>query len=253
MNNPLTIAKRSPDRAASPDCFAAQYHELRKAEGRIYTDSELQHLPDIDPSHMYYEEWQVRKNSCNRLLKYLKQKQGPISILEMGCGNGWLTAQLATVENATITGADINVPELEQAIRVFGSMQNVHFVYGDMYDEQFDEKVFDVIIFAASIQYFPSVKHMLQKALQHVTLQGEIHILDTHLYKPEDLAAAEERSAYYFTSIGFPEMASCYFHHSVEEVKKFEHKFLYDPAHWLNKFSSNKNPFYHVLITNGCQ
>ena len=250
MNNPLTIAEQFHEPASSPEWFAAQYYEMRKNEGRIYTDAELRQLPNVDSFHIYHEEWQVRKNSCSRLLKYLRQKQGPLNILEIGCGNGWLTAQLATIENAAVTGTDINTAELEQASRVFGEMQNVQFVYGDLFDEQFEDRAFDVIVFAASIQYFPSVKQVLQKALQHLTLQGDIHIIDTHLYKAEDLATAAERTRYYFTSIGFAEMAECYFHHGIEEVKRFDHKILYDPTHWLNKFGNHKNPFYHMVITN---
>jgi ubiquinone/menaquinone biosynthesis C-methylase UbiE len=253
MNNPLTIAEQFQEHTSSPEWFAAQYYEMRKNEGRIYTDTELRQLPHVDSFHIYHEEWQVRKNSCNRLLKWLKQKQGPISILEIGCGNGWLTAQMASVENTCVTGADINGPELEQAGRVFGNMPNINFVYGDLYDEFFEDKVFDVIVFAASIQYFSSVKQILKKAMEHVSLQGEIHIIDTHLYKTEELETAAERTKYYFTSIGFAEMAECYFHHGIEEVKKFDHKILYDPSHWLNKFGTHKNPFYHVVITNGYQ
>lgn len=253
MSNPLTIAKEMQHHKVSAEWFAELYAALRKMERRMYTDAELRELPNISPAHLYYEEWLVRKNSCSRLLKYLKQKQGPLNILEIGCGNGWLTAQLATIEKAVVTGTDINTAELEQGSRVFGGMQNIQFVYGDLFDEQFEDMVFDVIVFAAAIQYFPSIKQILQKALQHLTLQGEIHIVDTHLYKPEEIAAAAERTSNYFSSVGFAGMANCYFHHSIDEVKQFEHKILYDPAHWLNKFSGHKNPFYHVVITNGYQ
>lgn len=250
LNNHLTIAHQAQSNA---EFFAAQYYELRKNEGRIYTDKELPQLPDVGSAHIFYEEWQIRKNSCNRLLKWLRQKQTGLNILEVGCGNGWLTAQLAKIENATVTGSDININELDQAHRVFGRLPNVKFIYGDLYDEIFEGQAFDVIVFAASIQYFSSLKQILQKAMEHLTLQGEIHIIDTHLYKPEEVEQAAERTTQYFTSIGFPEMADFYFHHSMGEIKRFEHKILYDPASWLNKFNINKSPFYHVMVMNDYQ
>lgn len=253
MNNYLTIAQETGGRLLPAETFAAQYYELRKNEGRIYTDEVLKQLPHADPLHMYYEEWLVRKNSCQRLLKWLKQKQTALSILEIGCGNGWLTAQLAGLHNSLVTGADINAAELEQAARVFGQMPNINFVYGDLYEEYFDDKAYDVIVFAAAVQYFPSLQQLLKKALQHTTLQGEIHIMDSHLYKPEEVTGAAERSSSYFTSMGFPEMAGCYFHHSIDDLRHFGHRILYDPTHWLNKFSSNKNPFFHVMINNDFQ
>lgn len=251
MNNPLTIAPELPDHAIATDWFAVQYLKLRKNEGRIYTDREVKQLPHVDPFHIYYEEWQVRKQSCNRLLKYLSQKQKALSVLEIGCGNGWLTNKLATIANTTVTGADINTYELDQAKRVFGKKENISFVYGDLDSEVFEGRAFDIIVFAASVQYFPSLKKILQTALQHITLQGEIHIVDTHLYKAEAVEAASKRTTQYLTSIGFPEMADCYFHHCIDDVKMFNHKILHDPGSWLNKFSRNKNPFYHMVITRG--
>jgi SAM-dependent methyltransferase len=249
MNNPLTIAPELPSHTASADWFATQYLQLRKNEGRVYTDKEVSQLPDVDPFHIYYEEWQVRKQSCNRLVKYLGQKQKALTILEIGCGNGWLTSKLATVENAIVTGADINTYELDQANRVFGNKNNISFVYGGPDNEIFDGQVFDVIVFAASAQYFPSLKQILNKALQHITLQGEIHIVDTHLYKHESVEAAAKRTTQYFTSIGFPEMGDYYFHHCIDDIKIFNHRILHDPNGWMNTFSIHKNPFYHLIIT----
>ena len=251
MNNPLTIAPELPDQTASADWFATHYLQLRKNEGRVYTDWEVNQLPNVDAFHIYYEEWQVRKQSCNKLLKYLGQKQKALTILEIGCGNGWLTAKLATVENATVAGTDINTFELDQANRVFGKKNNISFFYGDLDSEIFEGQAFDIIVFAASVQYFPSLKKILQTALRHITLQGEIHILDTHLYKSELVEAASKRTTQYLTSIGFPEMADCYFHHCIDDVKMFNYKILHDPESWMNTFSRHKNPFYHLVITRG--
>src|ERR1700749_4063432 len=94
--------------------FADKYAGLRKKQGRTYSDTEVLSLPSIHSSHTFYKEWMVRKRSCKKLLRYIRKKGGVQNILEVGCGNGWLSAQLATNTNATVIGLDINDIELQQ-------------------------------------------------------------------------------------------------------------------------------------------
>lgn len=228
--------------------FAEQYYLLRKKEQRIYNDEELLCLPFVKPSHPHFKEWQIRKKSAQRLVKYLQQKNAPLKILEVGCGNGWLSAQIAAVENTAVTGIDINAAELEQAQRVFGTTKNLQFIFGDLREEILQDNIFDIIIFAASLQYFPSVKEIIAQALKQLALQGEIHITDTAFYTANEVEAAKERSINYFESAGVVSMANFYFHHNIDELKRFNHKFLYNPAALRNRLNKNKNPFHHVVI-----
>ena len=236
-----------------PGLFAEQYYLLRKKENRIYTDEELLLLPQVKPSHQYFREWAIRKNSCNRLIKWLEQKDTPLKILEVGCGNGWLSAQLGLIENASVTGIDINTIELEQAQRVFAKKENLDFILGDLRECIPEDKIFDVIVFAASQQYFNSLKEIITVALQHLSLQGEIHITDTCFYTQDKIDAARQRTEQYFNTMGFEAMAQFYFHHCMDDLNKFNYSVLYDPNALLNRFSKNKNPFYHVVIKNRYQ
>jgi ubiquinone/menaquinone biosynthesis C-methylase UbiE len=188
--------------------------------------------------------------SGKRLAKYLQQKKTALNILEVGCGNGWLSAQLANIENSLVTGIDINDEELEQAQRVFKNTGNLHFISGDLRENIVQDNIFDIIIFAASLQYFPSVNEIINRALKQLTLQGEIHIIDTHFYTAAETAAAKQRTENYFASVGFETMANFYFHHSINELERFNHKFLYNPSGFLSRFIKNKNPFHHVVIKN---
>lgn len=230
--------------------FAQQYYLLRKKEQRIYTDAELLCLPFVQAQHPHFKEWQIRKRSGRRLVKYLQQKNTPLKILEVGCGNGWLSAQLAAIENTEVTGIDINDEELEQAQRVFGTKQNLQFIFGDLREDVLQDNIFDIIIFAASLQYFPSLKEIVNRAVKQLTLQGEIHIVDTHFYTAGEAEAAKQRTEKYFASVGFETMANFYFHHSMNELERFNHKFLYNPSAFLSRFNKNKNPFHHVIIKN---
>ncbi len=230
--------------------FTALYNQLYTIEGRTYTDEEVAMLPVVNKTHPYYKEWQNRKKSFKRLQEYLLRRNDEPDILEIGCGNGWLSAQLAAVTKGTVTGIDINEAALEQAERVFHYLPNLGFKYCTLQDEILLDKNFDVIIFAASIQYFPSLKKIISQALQYLTLQGEIHITDTFLYRQNQIAGARQLSKAYFRSAGVEAMAGFYFHHSIEDLKKFNCTILHNPTTFLNRFSTNKNPFYHVVIKN---
>lgn len=228
--------------------FSQQYCLLRKKEGRIYSDEEVGKLPGIDRGHQHWKEWLIRKDSCAKLMSYLDRKKRPLQILEIGCGNGWLSANLSAIPDVNITAIDINTGELEQAKRVFNQIRNIQFFNCSLEDDLLKGKNFDMIIFAASIQYFSSLKDILNKALSILDPAGEIHIIDSNFYKKEDIDAARQRSDAYYRSVGFPGMSDQYFQHLLEDIKGFNYKILNDPHSFINKLKKNNNPFYWVRI-----
>ena len=228
--------------------FEETYLALRRKEGRIYSDDEVRWLPTVDPSHPYFAEWQIRKRSCNKLRRYLRNKKQSLKILEVGCGNGWLCSQLSKIEDSNVTGIDINKTELLQAQRIFGKIGNLEFLTGEIADERIQSRKFDIIIFAASIQYFPSLDETISHCLQMLNANGEIHILDSHFYSDSESASARNRSEEYFQLMGFSEMTQHYFHHEVEQLKNYNLKTLYNPS-WMRRiFRIDKNPFPWVCI-----
>jgi SAM-dependent methyltransferase len=82
--------------------FEQNYLQVRSAEGRLYSDAELAALPCVCEGHPLYDEWKIRKKSCQRLIVYLQQKASGLKILEIGCGNGWLAAQLAKTRHTIL-------------------------------------------------------------------------------------------------------------------------------------------------------
>ena len=230
------------------DPFEKQYINARLKENRIYDDKEVKSLPDILPAHPHFNEWQIRKKSCTRLIRFLKAKKKPLNILEIGCGNGWMSFQLAQVAKATVTGQDINFTELQQAARVFNANTRLRFVYGDVFSGVLRNRKFDVIVFAASIQYFSSFNKIIAFALDQLNKGGEIHILDTHFYAAEEIAAAKKRTETYFQSLGFPAMGNHYFHHSMDELNNFRYRLLFNPGSFKNRLLGRKDPFPWVCI-----
>ena len=224
--------------------FEELYIAVRQQEKRIYTDEQIQLLPDIHP--LYYDEWKIRKRSSERLVDYLEKKRKPLEVLEVGCGNGWLSAKLSNIPNSHVIGLDINQVEIEQANRVF-KKDNLEFIYDTFNDSTFDNQHFDVIVFAASLQYFPSVVNVLKQALSILRNGGEVHIIDTPFYSAEETGKADERSRRYYAALGIPEMAEHYFHHSIGEFWGFKYEILFNPDSLFNRLFK-KDPFYWVSI-----
>jgi len=228
--------------------FTQQYIPLRQQEERLYSDEEVTMLPEVTDTNRHKQEWHLRKKSCQRLVQYLRKKQKPLKILEVGCGNGWLCHQLAKIKDTTVVGLDINFVELQQATRVFKEQPNLSFFYGDIQSSVLHASQFDIIVFAASLQYFKSLNEIINNALLHLKEGGELHILDTPFYMGNEVRFARQRSEDYFTAIGFPRMTDFYFHHSIENLKYYPYKFLYNPYSITNKLSGDKNPFYWIRI-----
>ena len=226
--------------------FETMYISLREKEGRVYPDELVSHLPDVPTTHQHSQEWKIRAKSCSRLLKYLGTiRKSPLRILEVGSGNGWLSARLSSLPNADVTGIDINRQELEQAKRVFGGRPNLRFIEGDLRGIHANEE-FDVIVFAASIQYFSSLQGILDAALGVLSPKGQIHILDSHFYHDGEVEAARIRSADYFAKMGFSWLSGNYFQHAISALKPYQPEILEEPTSLRSKIFNR--PLHWVKI-----
>jgi len=235
------------DLPADASNFEEQYISIRKKEKRIYTNEEVALLPDIYHHHIHYNEWQIRKRSSSMLINYLSKKNKPLKILEIGCGNGWMSAKMAEIHNSKVTGLDINLTELKQAFEVFEKKPNLSFIYADIHDK-ITFFSFDIVVFAASVQYFPSLKEIVTTAFSLLNAGGEIHILDTHFYEDDDVERAIARTKNYYASLGNAEMSDHYFHHTINELKEFEYTILFAGNSIINKLLGKHQPFPWIQI-----
>lgn len=231
--------------------FERVYTSLRKNEYRLFSDETVRRLPDCSANHPLASEWQVRKNSWRRFARYLRGHPSCQTILEVGCGNGWMTKELAAL-NKEVCAIDIHEKELLQAACLFNS-DSISFVYGDVFTLPLDDKRFDLIILASSVQYFEDLQRLLQRLTALTRSNGEIHILDSPMYRASELASAKKRSESYFAQQKQPEMTLLYFHHSYEELQNYKWKFLYRPntfTHTINALflKQNISPFPWIRI-----
>jgi ubiquinone/menaquinone biosynthesis C-methylase UbiE len=231
--------------------FETEYIGVRKKENRVYTDEILQNLPSLPDNHLLKEEWLARNASLKKIAAYLKRKN-QIKILELGCGNGWLSANLAKHLNAEVCGLDINETELLQGAGVFRDLKNLSLIYSDIFTVDFRTLQFDVILIASSIQYFPDLHSLLNKLLQILAPAGEILILDTPFYNSQyEVDAARKRSHEYFQSLASPDMKTKYFHHTLQGLKHFNHNILYNPSALFTrikrKLLNKKLPMFPII------
>lgn len=203
-----------------------RYLEVRRLEGRVLSDELVKNLPNISSVHPFAKEWKWRERSLNRLLKHLATKKSKLRILDLGCGNGWMANRLAENSNWDVWAVDLNQVELEQGARLFGR-ENLRFVYTNVLQGDFPEKNFDVIVLAASVQYFQNLETLLEQLRKMLNIRGEIHIFDSNFYKNElQRAAAQKRTLRYYTQLGVPEMAEFYHHHLWSEAERIGAKNL---------------------------
>jgi len=230
--------------------FSSDYIKVRDLEKRVLSDDQVKKLPFVSKNNQYYKEWIVRQKSSQRFISYLGSKNTPQDILDIGCGNGWFSNLLASINlKNSVCGIDINTIELEQAAKVFKA-KNLQFCYGDLFQlkKEFEGK-FTIITLNACVQYFSKFKELVEVLKLYLKPKGEIHIIDSPFYNTNEIENAKNRTINYYTKIGVPSMSSYYHHHSLECISDFEK--LYIPSNTIiSKILKRKDsPFMWLRYT----
>ncbi|MCE7992761.1 MAG: class I SAM-dependent methyltransferase [Roseivirga sp.] len=221
-----------------PTQFEGHYNAVREKEGRILSIEQIRQLPITPKNYDHHQEWNKRIRSTNRFLEYLQKKQVK-TLLDVGCGNGWLMFKMASLLEH-ITGLDINHLELEQAAAVLAPYEHVTLKYGHIFDLE-PAPEYDLILFNASVQYFPDLSQLIAVASRFLSDNGEIHILDSPIY-PDSTEAekAKQRTIIYYEQQGVPDMINFYHHHNFQDLDSLDYRILYNPT---DKFQRLKRKF----------
>jgi len=234
------------------ETFEKLYLKVRRKENRIYSYDEIKLLPYASKLNAHKQEWDIRTKSFLRFKEFLLRKKSKLNILDLGCGNGWLTGQLAKEFEHNYYCIDVNLTELEQAARVFDN-KNIKFIYADIYSSTFPTNTFDLVVINSALQYFQNIPSLMKELFFISKTYAEIHIIDTPFYNATELMQAKNRTLKYYTSLGFPEMASKYFHHTLEDFKYLRYNYLYNPNSLKNKLSGfmfdEDSPFPWLVVT----
>lgn len=248
----------SPLKPDSTGNFEDLYLKMRAIEGRLYDDETVKILPGIDKSHPNYTEWMIRKNSSEKLIKYISGLQKELNILELGCGNGWLSAKIANIKETNVIGADINIQELEQAERIFGHQDNLAFAYADIFDPEADAKLnlkFDIILLAGVMMYFKNLNSLTDKLVSMLNAKGEINIIDNVFYTENNIENARRKTKEHYLQMELPEMGNFVHHHLLSELDRYNVEIIYDPRKTASKvkrklLNLHTSPFIWMKIIN---
>ncbi len=227
--------------------FEEIYLACRQQEHRLYGDEVVKNLPQIFPTHPHYREWKIRLHSAQRLRQYVRDHRIK-SLLDLGCGNGWLANFLSN--ETAVVAVDVQHQELEQGRRLF---PRVRFVQGDiMEDSILPGERFQMILLASVIQYFPDLQMLVDRLGEKLDTHGEIHIVDSPVYKNrEEAVRAKARSQAYYDSMR-SNMVDHYHHHCRSDLNRFDTKWLYDPTSIWVRFSQlwnhSASPFPWICI-----
>lgn len=231
----LTKAQVEPD-------FVLAFQKVCNREHRIYSDAEVKALPRTFAYNRHIEEWKLREKSLKRFQKYLEKKEKtPLKVLDIGCGNGWFSSQLAQYEHIQVDGVDVSMFLLEQATRVFQA-PNIRFFYGDVFEDIFPPDTYDLVILNDVIQFFPDLVELLNRCEYFGTEQVEIHIIDSHLYTPGKTEAEIVATRDFYTELRSEDILPYINYHQKDQLEIFRTDYLYKPMA-LSKMFSNKPKF----------
>ncbi len=248
--NPANALITAPS-ATGPLESADLYFRVRRREGRLFPDDVVASLPNLPGDHPLRTEWLARADSNRRLIRYLRGLHRPLTVLDLGCGNGWLSHSIAQLPETRVWGLDRLGPELFQAARLFGA-GSAAFLAADIFTSPFAAHSFDVIVLASVIQYFPSLPSLLLALRALLRRSGEIHIVDSPIYSPAEVESARARTAAYYADLGFPEMVAAYFHHTMDSFEEFRPDYLFRPqgitARLSRRLVHTTSPFPWIRI-----
>ena len=231
------------------DEFELKYLAVRKKEGYLFSANDVRELPVARSNS---GNWKLRAQSAERINTYISKKATPITVLELGCGNGWFSNYISKNANVTqVFGLDVNQFELRLAYEAFGSNSKLQWIYADIFNADIPKESFDLIILNSSVHYFPDLTKLLLRLKELLNANGEIHILDSPFYKTiQDQKSAAERTVSYFSSLGFPELSKHYTPHLFQQITAFHPEVMYRPS-FLNRIkrklllnSAPINPFF---------
>jgi len=98
-------------------------------------------------------------------------------VLDMGCGTGAVTLDIAQSTRGQVVGIDIDEAKLEEARRLLEVIPNVEFQVADVQDLPFPDCSFDLVTFNIVLVYVPDKQRALLEMARVVRPGG--HVLAT--------------------------------------------------------------------------
>ncbi len=177
--------------------FAAEYAAQRAWEGRGHAGADLLSLPYLRSGPLA-RQWTIRARSFEAFRRHVicahAERLGrPLSVLDLGAGNGWLSHRLA-LEGHRAVALDLRADAVDGlgAAEVLeaqseGRMTRLLASFDDI---PLEASSLDVAVFNASLHYALDLEQVLGEAARVVRPGGVLAILDSPFYAREAQGAA---------------------------------------------------------------
>lgn len=117
----------------------------------------------------------------DNLRKFFDNRLEGAKILDLGCGSGAFTRQVATTAQTTLFGVDISL----QAILIAQDKNDgIHYCISDLAQLGIKKESFDVVIFSGVLHHFPDVGPCLSEGFRILKKGGGFFSFDPHLNNP---------------------------------------------------------------------
>ncbi len=194
--------------------FIRDYEAVRKAEGRGSDDPQFYlSLPYRDRTELHSRQWRIRSRTYkyieHSILPAIAEKAAqPLTVLDLGAGNGWLSYRLAGLGHRPVA-VDLQTNAFD------GLGAAVHYQHAlPMFFPRFQAEVdrlpfgdsqFDCAIFNASFHYSENYDRTLAEAIRCLRPGGTIVIADSPTYSREENGQrmVEERRQSFQKRFGF--------------------------------------------------
>jgi len=147
------------------------------------------HHADLEERFCWVQPPEVQRLLRGRYLRRMAAEAGPgDTVLEIGCGTGWLSLLLAEAGVASVTGIDFSAEQIRlaraAAARAGGS--SVHFEVASVGDLVDDGRSFDVIVMHAFLHHLSTaeIRDVLIGARKLLAVGGRIVVLEPVLHGP---------------------------------------------------------------------
>lgn len=203
-----------PERQSFFQPFIEDYETIRQAEGRGSDDPNYyRNLPFHSHAGRPATDWKIRSKSYRSFVKHIlapleRQGKSPLSILDLGAGNGWLSYRLG-LRGHRAAAVDLTINSFDGLGA--HTLYDISFtpVQAEFDRLPFTPGQFDLAIFNASLHYSTGYRETLGEALNALKPEGQIVILDTPVYHDPSsgVQMVKEREEHFRQAYGFPSNA----------------------------------------------
>lgn len=175
-----------PQRRPVVDRFLADYHVVRRAEGRGSTDpAYYRALPDTVATDPLAWQWSMRARTWRHVARRLVPGwPAGAKVVDLGAGCGWLSNRLASLGHQPIA-VDVSDDGLDGLGAARHYERRWPLVRAEFDHLPVADAEADVVVFNASFHYSVDARVTLAEALRVLRPSGAVVVLDTPVYRHE--------------------------------------------------------------------